>query len=135
MQVRFAFLCDYANQSGGGKINALGIGFDNLFVPDLSMPTKQFSLVIHFEGNRSEAGRKKIEIHLIDAEEKRVIPPAKGEIHLKAPEFALKTGTALVINYNNVKFPAYGNYHFSVVLDGHEIVSLPLSITQPPLKQ
>lgn len=134
MRVRFAFLCDYAEQSIGGKISALGIGFNNLVVANLSVPVKPFCLVMNLEGKSSEAGIKKLKIHLMDADGKEIVPPVEGEIKLQAPSVGLKTGTGLVINYNNVKFPAYGDYNFSVVLDGHEIVSLPLSVMLPRRK-
>lgn len=132
MRVRFAFLCDYAEQSIGGKIIAMGIGFNNLFVPDLSAPVKPFCLVMNLEAKSSEAGVKKIKIHLMDADGKEIVPPVMGDIQLQPPAVGLRTGAGLVVNYNNLIFPAYGDYNFSVVLDGHEIVSLPLSVMPPP---
>lgn len=134
MQVRFAFLCDYAQESGG-KIGALGIGIDTFYVNDLSKPIQPFCLVINFEGSRSEAGQKHIEFHLMDADGQAVIPPLKGDIPIPAPPIGSspRVGTGFVINFNGIVFPRYGSYAFSVVVNGHEMANLPFTVAQPPV--
>lgn len=87
---------------------------------------------MRLEGNRSEAGNKNIEIHLMDADGRPVVPPLKGVIPMPAPPVGLRIGHGIVVNYNNIKFPAYGSYSVSVVLNGYELVSLPLTVSPPP---
>jgi hypothetical protein len=132
LQVRFTFLCDFAQDSGNGKINALGIGFDHFFVSNLGEPVPPFYLVINMEGNRSEAGPKRVEIHLMDSDGKPVTPPLQGDLILQAPPHGLKTGAGLILCYNQIIFPKYGSYSLSILVNGDELKNIPLEVSQPP---
>jgi len=116
-------------------MSALGIGFDSIFVNDINVPARPFCFVVNMVASRSEAGNKNVGIHLIDADGKDVIPVIRGNMQLSPPPTGLKMGTGLVINFNNVKFPSYGSYTISFVVDGAEYVSLPLTISRPPKSQ
>lgn len=132
MHIRFAFLCDYAQESGNGKVSALGIGIDHFGVTNLAQPVPPFCLVLNIEGNRSEAGQKHIKIHLMDSDGKDLGPPLEGKINLPVPQQGIKTGAGMVVSYNGVIFPSYGTYSISVVLDGHELVNLPITVLEAP---
>ncbi|MCL6589091.1 MAG: hypothetical protein K6U80_03975 [Firmicutes bacterium] len=130
MQIRFAFLCDYAQESGNGKISALGIGIDSFHIVDLRQPAPSFCLVVNIEANRSEAGQKHMEIHLMDSDGKSVTEPLHGEISLQGPPSGMKIKAGIVIYYNGIIFPNYGPYLLSIVIDGHEMTSLPIYVAQ-----
>lgn len=135
MQVRLAFLCDYAQECGNGKISALGIGIDHFYIANLAEAAPPFCLVVNMEGTRSEAGQKRIEIHLMDSDGKPVTPPLQGEIMLQAPPHGLKVGTGLVLHYNNIIFPTYGEYVFSILVNGDELKNIPIMVVAPPGRQ
>jgi hypothetical protein len=64
--VDFAFICDYAEATG--KINALGIGFDTIFAPNVPTKHPSFFLVVQLRASTVEAGDKQLKISLIDAD-------------------------------------------------------------------
>ena len=132
MHVRFAFLCDYAQDSGNGKISALGIGIDNFFVPNLTQPISPFCLVVNLEANRSEAGQKQFEIHLMNEDGQTVIPPIKGEIVIPVPSHGIKTGAGIVAGFTNIIFPNYGSFQISFLINGQEFVNIPITVSPPP---
>lgn len=132
MEVRFAFLCDAAEQGPGGKISALGIGIDNFYVKDLSRPGPPFVFVCRLSGASTEAGIKKVAIHLIDADGQEVVPPFQAELNIAKPPSGSRWGTGIVVQYAHVKYPRYGTYSISMVVDGHELVSLPFTVGVPP---
>jgi len=134
LRVRFAFLCDSVEQSLGGKISALGIGFKNFTITNLQMPLMPFCLVVNLEINRSEIGQKYIEVYLMDADGISIIPPLKREIEMQVPP---NSGGRVfdhnfIFNFAGLKFPKYADYSFSVTLNGTEICNLPICIVKPP---
>ena len=60
----FAFICDFADASGG-KINALGIGFDTIYAKEVPTTHPHFYLVLKLRADAAEAGDKDIRINLI----------------------------------------------------------------------
>lgn len=130
MKVRFTFICDYAQESGKGKISALGIGINNFNIDNLSLPIQPFCLVVSVEGWRTEAGEKRMEVHLIDADGKPVIEPVTGTLLLEAPPNGLKLGARMIFNFGGIKFKQYEEYSLSIIMDGHELDSIPLVVSQ-----
>ncbi|HEY8417677.1 MAG TPA: hypothetical protein VIK93_06545 [Limnochordales bacterium] len=132
MDVRFAFLCDAAEQGPGGKISALGIGIDNFFVKDLSQPGPPFVFVCQLSGASTETGTKKVAIHLIDADGKEIAPTFTADLTINKPPVGNRWATSLVVQYAQIRYPHYGSYSISMVVDGHELVSLPFTVKPPP---
>ncbi|MBI2843892.1 MAG: hypothetical protein HYX78_10875 [Armatimonadetes bacterium] len=131
MDVDFAFICDYAEP--GNKISALGIGFDTIYSPQVPCVHPSFHLVAQFRASIAEAGSKDIEIRLIDADGRDVIPRFKGKLNVpQPPSGALDTVGKLVVGFAGVRFPDYGQYALHVVVQGNEKVRIPLRVAQPP---
>lgn len=131
MELEFAFICDYAEP--GNKINALGIGFDTIFAQKVPCVHPHFHLVVQLRSSVAEAGRKDVNIRLIDADGKDVIPPFTGTMEVpQPPPGALDTVGKLVVGFGGVNFPAYGHYALHVVVQGNEMVRIPIRIAQPP---
>ena len=72
MNVDFAFICDHAEVAG--KINALGIGFDTMYAPEVPFKHPSFFLVVQVRASAVEAGEKSLEVHMIDEDGKEIIP-------------------------------------------------------------
>ncbi len=131
MHLDYAFICDYAEARG--KVNAIGIGFDRIFAPQLPARHPHFSVVMQLRFGSTETGNKPIEIHLIDADGKDVIPPIKGNIDVKAPPPGLlEASSRIVMEFGNVEFKNYGSYSVKVNMNTIEIVSIPIAVAQPP---
>ena len=134
MHIDYAFICDFAEARE--KVNALGIGFDRIFAPKIPVKHPHFSIVVQLKFNRTETGTKDVEVHLTDADGTDIIPPVKGQIVVNAPPPGILEGTArLVMEFGNVEFKNYGDYAVRVNIATQEVVSIPLSITQPPQTQ
>lgn len=134
MNVRFAFLCDAAEQGQGGKISALGIGIEQFIVSDLNHPVPPFTFVCSLSGTSTEVGTKKVAIHLIDEDGRDVIPAFQGELKVAKPPSGNRWQTGIMMQHKAVKFPRYGSYSISVVVDGHEMVNVPFTVVPPPQK-
>ena len=130
MNIDFAFICDYADVTG--KINALGIGFDTIYAATVPCKHNLFFLVIQLRANSFEAGEKQVEVNLIDEDGKNVIPPLKGNLKMPKPVSATESVSRLALQFNNVEFPRYGSYSLHTIVDGHEMVRVPLKVSEPP---
>jgi len=130
MQVDFAFICDYAETTN--KINALGIGFDTIIAPQTPVKHPNFFLVMQMRATVVEAGEKNFEVHLIDEDGREIVPTLKGKINIPRPPAGTENTGRLAMRYDNVEFPNFGVYSIRVVVDGHEMVRIPLRVAQAP---
>jgi hypothetical protein len=130
LNVDFAFVCDYADVTG--KINAFGIGFDTIYSPTIPCKHNLFFLVMQIRASSLEIGEKEVEVNLIDDDGKSVIPPLKGKINLVKPPSGTETISRLALQFQNVEFPRYGTYSLHTLVEGHEMVRVPIKISQPP---
>ncbi len=130
MNIDFAFVCDYAEV--GRKINALGIGFDTIFAPNAPAKHPSFFLVIQLRANVVEVGEKNIEVRLIDEDGKDIIPALRGKFNIPQPTIGTESLGKIAMQFRNVEFPRYGSYSLHAVVEGHEMVRVPLKVSQPP---
>jgi hypothetical protein len=132
MKVDFAFICDYAEARD--KVNALGIGFERIFAQKVPAKHPHFSVVVQLKFTRTEAGSKDVQVHLTDADGTDIIPAINGKIAVNVPPPGfLESNTRLVMEFANVEFKAYGDYAIRVDVATQEMVSIPLSVSPPPL--
>ena len=130
MDVDFAFICDYAE--AGVKISALGIGFDTIYAQKVPATHPHFYLVAQIRASVAEVGNKDVAIRLIDADGGDVIPGMSGTIHIPEPRHgATETLGRLIMGFNNVKFSKYSQYSVHVVIQGREMIRIPLTVAQP----
>ena len=130
MKVDFAFICDYAEIAG--KINALGIGFDRIYAPQVPCKQHHFSLVIQLRATVVEAGQKSMEIHLIDEDGHDVIPAVKGQFVIPKGEGTIESLGRVLMEFGNVEFKRYGSYSLRAVIEGIEMVEVPFRVSPPP---
>jgi hypothetical protein len=127
----FAFVCDYAEVTG--KINALGIGFDTIHASKIPCKHPHFFLVIQLRANVTEAGEKKLEVRLIDEDGKDIIPTLRGKFIVPKPVAGTESIGRIAIGFKDVEFPRYGSYSLHAVIEGLEMVRVPLRVS-PPLQ-
>jgi len=131
MHVDYAFICDYAEARD--KVNALGIGFDTIFAPQLPARHRHFYVVVQLRFGVTEVGTKDVAIHLIDADGNDVMPPINGQLQVNPPPLGMLENTArLTMDFGNIEFRNYGNYSVRVSIDRQEVVSIPLRVAEPP---
>lgn len=130
MKVDFAFICDYADAAG--KINALGIGFDTIFAQKVPFKHPVFCFVMQVRTDSSEAGVKKMEVHMTDTDGKDVIPVLRKDIKMTRPITGAESVAKVALHFRNVQFTHYGAYTINAVIDGIEVASIPLRVNLPP---
>lgn len=130
MKPDFAFICDYAEITG--KINALGIGFDTIYAPKVPSKHPHFFLVIQLRANVVEAGEKTMEVNFIDEDGKDIIPTLRGKFTIQKPVAGTESIGRIAMEFNNVEFPRYGAYSLHAVIQGQEMVHVPLRVSPPP---
>ncbi len=130
MDTRFAFLCDSANQ-GGGKLNALGLGWDTIRVQKVPATHPTLCVVAKFEFHVSEAGTKQVAIRLMDADGGDVIPAMQGKLEVRPPSGSGPVITVeFVMSLNGIRFQSFGDYSVHIVVDGTEVSRLPFKVVQ-----
>jgi len=130
MNPDFYFICDYAEITR--KINALGIGFDTIHAPKVPCKHPHFFLVIQLRANVTEAGEKNLEVRLIDEDGKDIIPTLRGKFTIQKPVSGTESIGRIAMEFNNVEFPRYGAYSLHAVIQGQEMVRVPLKVSPPP---
>ena len=129
MQCAYAFLCDFAQESGG-KHNALGIGLSVIQASSVPVILPQISFVASLTGTIAEAGTKKAEFRLIDADGTDVIPPWTADVAFPVQEPALEGRVNIIFTLNGVSFSKYGPYAFHLVVQGNEMARAPFSVIE-----
>ena len=129
MEIDFAFLCDYAENTG--KVNALGIGFDTIGAPQIPIRHPLMHLVAQFRASITEAGSKNVAVQIIDADGNNV-SDAKGVINIKSPEAGVESTARLVVAFRDVEFNDYGDYSLHILIDDHEMKRIVFRVVEPP---
>ncbi|MBI4298527.1 MAG: hypothetical protein HY666_02050 [Chloroflexi bacterium] len=131
MDVNFAFLCDYADNSA--KLTAVGVGFDTLYAPKVPTRHGLFYAVISIRFSITEFGSHKVGLHLIDVDGNPQIPPLEATISVTQPPTGyLYRNQLIALALYGVGFARYGDYSVRWTVDGREVTSLPLKVVEPP---
>jgi len=132
LEVNFAFLCDYADQSGG-KMSAIGLGFDTIYAVNVPVRHSLFFSVISIKFSATEAGPKRVGMHLIDEDGNNIVPPLDTTINVSSPAPGfLYRNQQIALAMHGITFPRYGDYTVSWLVGGQEIKVVPLKVAQPP---
>jgi hypothetical protein len=126
MLVKLAVLADYANVTGDGKLNILGI-FDRMNVASLPAVHPQMNLVLRLEAHPAEHDRPHpVEIRLQDPDG-QVIFEVRGEIVPHGdPGQAVSTNQILTLN--NLQLNRTGGYMFVVLVNNDLKAEVPLTV-------
>lgn len=130
MIIDFAFVCDYAEVTG--KINALGIGFDTIYAPNVPAKHPSFFLVLQLRANVVEAGEKNLEVRLIDEDGNDIIPTLRGKFDIPKTTGGTESIGRIAMQFHNIEFPHYGAYSLHAIVEGLEVVRVPLRVSPPP---
>ncbi len=129
MDLEFAFLCDSAQESGG-KIHALGIGFDSIAAASVPVTHPMLSVVAQIRYSVAEAGQKALAIRAIDADGGNIVNPIDGQVEFPVPPRGSTSIARLIIALGGVNFASYGDYAVHIALNGNEVARLPLTVVQ-----
>lgn len=131
MQCKYAFLCDYA-QDSGGKVHAIGIGWDTIFAGALPATHPSMCFVASLHGSVAESGTKQIELRLIDADGENVIPPIEAQLPFEVQPPRLEGTINLVVQLAGIQLPKLGAYAIHMLSQGHEMTSVSFRVVSAP---
>lgn len=127
----FAFLADAAEAEPGRKFYVLGGGIDQIHARGFPVVHPHLSLVMRFQVHGTETGRQhSLEVRLMNSDGGEL---AKIEGMLEpqgTPAPGRELGVNLVINMQNLRFEASGDYSVEILMNNQHMKSLPLRVAQ-----
>lgn len=128
MKIPLAVLADAANVSEG-KLNILG-NFSIIYAKKFPARHPSLQLVVRMEASPAESGStKNMEVVMMDADGKKIMGfradfPVPGPAN---PGENIQIQT--ILNLQDTIFPTAGRYAISILLNGQEEASIPLTLT------
>ena len=119
-------LAEAATAHPDGTISMLRAGITNVWGEKAPVPL-QASLVTRIEADPGDVGKHAVEIFLIDADGKEVMPKLSGEF-----EVARGGGHNNIILNFQVQFPALGMFQFVIRVDNVQYDVWSLRTARPP---
>ena len=129
MHVALALLADGANVTREGKLNLLGI-FDTIFARTFPVTHPQMQLVLRFEAEPHEAGKRRdVEVQFL-AGDGRPLFRLPGAVMVQQRTVGDTVRMDQIVTLNNVQLEHPGPYRFHVVVDGEPAATVPLYVEQ-----
>ena len=130
MDIDYAFLCDAATEHGG-KLNALGIGIDQLAAATMPATHPRLTFVARLRFTRDDDGERHFVVRAVDADGHEM-GKVEGEMWVHFAPEDNQTGANLVVDLVNLEFTAAGPHEVTLTLDGEQAVMLPLEVSRAP---
>jgi len=127
MNIEIFSLCDAATVDVAGKLNVLG-AFDTISSTTMPMVYPQCAIALRIRFNSLERGSHKVSVNFVDVDGKHIIPGAKGTVNINFPDQQRSGSTNLVLNLQMLKLANYGEYSIDLIIDGLNVLSLPVFI-------
>jgi hypothetical protein len=126
MDVEAFLLCDAATDQHG-KLNVLG-AFDTVFAKEVPAVHPACAVAARIRFSKAEEGEHAVRICVIDQDGKEVVPKLDGKVSVRVGEDAGSTAVNLVLNFQRLKLPDYGEYSIDLAVDGEQKASLPFFV-------
>ena len=130
MKETIALLADFASITIDQKLNVLGI-FSKIFGPREPVTHSQMQLVVGYEFESTEAGKKDLKIVLLDADG-RVLLSMSGEIEVVCAKPGEPCGVNQIVQLSNLTFPKFGDYEFQVLINDRIESHIPFQVIPRP---
>jgi hypothetical protein len=132
MDVAFAFLADSAVVPPDRKLYILGGGFTTLTMPTLP-GRATFAVVAGFRFTAADAQTvQAVEVRLVDAEGKLVVPPATLQFQAAAIPREQEEITVSTVTYMSPMFGEPGRYRVEYSSSERLLAGIGLTVVQPP---
>jgi hypothetical protein len=126
MDVEAFLLCDAATDQQG-KLNVLG-AFDTVFTKQVPVVHPACAVAARIRFSKVEQGEHAVRICVIDQDGKEVVPKLDGKVSVRVAEDAGSAVVNLVLNFQRLKLPDYGEYSIDLAIDGQQKASLPFFV-------
>ena len=130
MNIETFLLCDAATQQQG-KLNVLG-AFDNIWAKKIPAKHPACSIATRIRFSKIEDGNHSVKINIIDLDGQNIGPKLEGNISVQTKSNVDSSVTNLILNIQGLEFKKYGQYRVNLAIDGQEVASLPLRVTEAP---
>lgn len=127
MQLDYAFLCDAAAESGG-KIHALGIGFERITLRKLPAVHPRAVAVVRFTFNRDDLGEHRFRVRISDADGRDVTKPVEGKLTLTLAPDTDRGRANMVVDLVQMDIRTAGPHEVLIDLAGRELATLPFEV-------
>ena len=126
MDVEAFLLCDAATEQRG-KLNVLG-AFDTVFAKEIPVVHPACAVAARLRFSKIEQGEHAVRICIIDQDGCEVVPKLDGKISGQVKDKAGAAVVNLILNFQRLKLPEYGEYRVDLAVDGEQKASLPLFV-------
>jgi hypothetical protein len=132
MKVRLAVLADAANVSREGKMNILG-QFDVIYSEAVPAHWPLMHLVIRLEATAGEGRKHKVGIRIVDEDGNLAGPMIDAEGEFGPPfQVGAPSSATMILGIGGATFQKHGTYCFEILVDGHNVDSIPLHVLPRP---
>ncbi|HEY1389531.1 MAG TPA: hypothetical protein VGF38_13390 [Ktedonobacterales bacterium] len=133
MKVPFAVLADYASISIDGKLNAMGI-FNIVFMASAPAVHPRMYIAWLFQHEEEDRGvSHHLEVTLRDPDG-TVLFGVESDAQIP-DAIPLPLTTPHVVEITGTRFEQFGEYAFSIELDGEQVANVPLRVAPLPTPQ
>ncbi len=126
MDVEAFLLCDAATDQHG-KLNVLG-AFDTVFAKQVPAVHPACAVAARIRFSKVEQGEHVVRICVIDQDGKEVVPKLDGKVSVRVADDAASAVINLILNFQRLKLPDYGEYSVDLAIDGQQSASLPFFV-------
>jgi hypothetical protein len=126
MDVEAFLLCDAATEQRG-KLNVLG-AFDTIFAKKVPAVHPACAVAARLRFSKVEQGEHAVRICVIDQDGKEVVPKLDGKVSVRVGDEVGSAVINLILNFQRLKLPEYGEYRVDLAVDGEQKASLPLFV-------
>ena len=130
MDIQVAVLCDAATDSGG-KLNLLG-AFDTIHAAELPAVHPFCSVALRLTFTNAEEGEHKLSLHFVNDDGQPVMPSIEIPVNIVLPDDNHFVTCNFIVNIQQLKFDAPGQYAVELNLDGKTVGSIPLLVKHTP---
>lgn len=125
MELKFSFVCAYANVSSAGNLNASEI-FTSIGAPQFPCIHPQLMFIARLGFKPNETGNHKFRVLFLGDGGVEIVPPVEGMLQVREPLYM----SNLLLNFNNVAFPKPGTYWLDLSIDGKHLSTEELQLIQ-----
>jgi hypothetical protein len=134
MHLQLGVVSDFAYVDERGKLYILG-EFQYIFGTKLPAVHRRLVLTCRVIGDKVEGYEHELKIELTDADGRKILPkPIEGPMKFSdiGPAAVGKMKAQVVVEFQGLKFDAWGDYSFQVFVNKQHLGAIPLTIAKAP---
>jgi hypothetical protein len=132
MRVVYAFLADSATDAANGKTDIVGLGLDHVFAAAVPALHPHLTLVCRLEATLTECDvEHQVRIELWGPDGERMVQVGGAVTpHRNTLEPHQPSSQTIVLNFEGLVFPVFGDYGFHILIDNLELGTVPFYVRQ-----